>query len=296
MSPERQSPSEINPVDEAYIKAIETIEETCRIHGLNHRFVGGTLTDLLNPNTQAEIDIENRVVYLTDYNQPKMLRSDGTVKDADLISFLVNQDGFNDGKLALKEKEREAKKEKQPFPHVSIEPIRSPMWPRNRVLQMVSGFETDGQGRLYLTFDHLVQEIDRRTIEPWTIELADNFLSFTTLNPFAHALRYRMRVPSGVKRKDKEVKIENGQVTSKMILLMTLGIQVLEEGKKHGIDYRELYDSWIDFIFAMRKDNTLSVAAKRAITQSYWDTVGTAFAHGRGILKPLAELGDRFSG
>lgn len=36
--------------------------------------------------------------------------------------------------------------------------------------------------------------------------------------------------------------------------------------------------------------------AKAQVTRFYWNTVGTALAHGIGILKPFANLGDRFTG
>ncbi len=78
---------------------------------------------------------------------------------------------------------------------------------------------------------------------------------------------------------------------------MALGMQIVREAEKHGIDYRHgLYKPWIDFIRSITRDQEPSMIIRRMITGAYWDSIGTAVAHGRGIFRPLAELGDRFTG
>lgn len=282
-----------------YLRALLTIEQICREHELNHRFVGGTLTDLLDPQTEAEIDFFNRTLFLTNYTSPQMHRSDGTIKDVDLICFCSYQAEFTQGSRALKALEKDRRQRKEPFPHISLEPTLFPSWPeRKAALQFVSGLDVDKSGQLYLTFDRIRKPIDWESVRPWTIVLTQHGnASLTILNPFAHALRYAMRVPSGVKKKDKETRVEEDERYSKMSLLLRLGMEVAREAQKHGYDYRhELYRPWIEFIQAMMRSTDFRIRAKRAITGAYWDTVGTAIAHGRGFFKPLAEFGDKLTG
>ena len=283
--------------NEQYLNAILSVDRLCKMYDLDHRFVGGTLTDLISPRTKATFDFENRRVHLKDYNQPQMFRADGTIKDMDLVSFRRNSEAFEDGKETLGEKEQGVKKQGLPFPHISIEPIKTPANPRNPSLQLVSGFESDEHQDLFLTFDHIRQKIDRETVKPWRIVLTDDFgVSFVTLNPYAHALRYLMRVPSGMKGKDKELKRENGQIYNKMSPYVNLALLFDEAAQAQGIDITALYKPWIDFILKMRDDPSPRIRAKRLATGTYWDTVGTALAHGRGIFEPLSKLGDRFTG
>lgn len=293
---EREKRVNTNESSRQYLEAILGVQNLCKLYDLDHRFVGGTLTDLINLRTKATFDFKERRMYLRDYNQPQMFRPDGTIKDMDLISFRRNSQAFDDGKEALGEKEQGVKKQGLPFPHISIEPIRIPANPRSPVLQFVSGFETN-DGDLFLTFDHIRQKIDPRTVEPWRVVLTDDFgVSFITLNPYAHALRYLMRVPSGMKRKDKEVKEENGQFYSKMSPYVELALRFAEEAEVQDIDITELYAPWIEFIMKMRYDKALAIRVKRLATETYWDTIGTTLAHGRGIFEPIAKLGDRFTG
>lgn len=228
-----------------------------------------------------------------------MIRSDGTVKDFDLVAFCEYREVFEDAKQRLKVEEKAHKEKGEPFPNVSIEPTRFANWPKRKsVLQFVSGIEVDENNNPYFTFDKLKQPVSWQSLAPWRIVLTQhNDTSITTFDPFAHALRYCMRVPSGVKKKDRETHTENGERFNKMSLLMRFGMMVEAQARQHGQDYRhDLYKPWFDFIRAMMHDPHLSVSIKRVITKNYWDTVGTAFSHGVGIFKPLADLGDRFAG
>lgn len=284
--------------NQSYLDAILSIEQTCKTFGIDHRFVGGTLTDLLNTETQARIDYNNRRIYLTDYTPPQMFRSDSTVKDVDLICFPSRKSSFELAKYSLSEHERRGRKDGKKYPSVSIEPARGGEFPSaNPLLQVVSGIERDGTDT-WLTFDYMRQRIDPETLAAWKIVLTENGnASFTTLNPYAHILRYAMRVPSGIKKKDKSFSFDGeGNRFNKIMLMKRLAVQVKDEGEKYGVDYKELFRPWGDFIIAMRFDQSQSVAAKRAITQGYWDSIGTAIAHGKGIFSPLASLGDKFTG
>lgn len=287
----RMSPEGREATSQKYLHALLTVEQICRLHNLDHRFVGGTLTDFLSPQTRWEIDFPNQTLYLKNYTSPQMYHSDGTIKDVDLICFCPYEREFIQGKSALKSLEKDRKQRREPFPYPSLEPTLFPDWPkRNIFAQMVSGLEVDEGGRLYLVFDKIRQPVEWETVEPWRVVLTNHGnISITTLNPFAHALRYAMRVPSGVKRKDKEIQVTEDERFNKMSLLMHLGRQVEQEAQKFGYDYRHgLYRPWIDFIQEIMRSEDLRIMVKRKITGKYWDTIGTAVAHGRGIFKPLA--------
>jgi len=298
MPKERLSPGEIEKANRDYLGHIETMQDICDYSEANHRFVGGTLTDFLNPRTRAEFDFDRNIVYLSDCTTPQMYRSDGTEKDADLISFCEDPLRFKRVKRELEDLEESFEHRKLPFPHVSIEPTRFPTFaPANKALQLTSGFEVDKNGDLFLTFDRIRQKTDWDTVEPWDVILTgENGVFFTTLNPFAHALRYLMRVPSGMKKKDRDIKEQDGVMFNKMSPFVKLALDFAQEAETHDIDMAELYEPWIEFIMKMRYDKNLRMRAKRLATGAWWDTVGTAFAHGRGVLAPFAQFGDRFSG
>lgn len=280
----------------SYLEQIERIQEACEDLDINHRFVGGTLTDLINPGTKARFDFGIDIIRLNGYTSPKLYRSDGTVKDVDLISFAENPSDFRRAKRTLARIEKDAKEEGIRFPHVSIESTRFPDFPpRNPFLQLVSGFEVDEKGDLFLTYDRIRQKIDWETVSPWRVVLDDG-TSFTTLNPFAHALRYSMRVPFGIKNKDREVKKENGLIYNKMSPYVDLALEFAERAEDRGINMTELYSPWIEFIARMRLDRSFQMKAKRLGTDLYWSSLGTALAHGRGLFSPFASLGDRFTG
>lgn len=270
--------------NERYIAAIAQIERVATYLGINHRIVGGTFTDLLNPQTTFSIDPTNHTIAPDGYNQPTMYRADGTVKDVDMISFCPNQITVSEAKRLLKDFERQ-----KPFPHISLEPTYYSHWPRrNRLTQMVSTIDVDGEDNAAtpsLNFGNIHQPISWESVAPWKVVL-DNGVSFTILNPYAHGLRYVMRNLSGVKKKDRE----------KMSILMRMGGQVRQAGLAQEEDYLELYRPWIVFIHSMQRADDLVTRLKTKGTRFYWNTVGTSFAHGRGIFKPLASLGDRFTG
>lgn len=298
MPKERLSPGEIEKANRDYLEHIETMQDICDDSETNHRFVGGTLTDFLNPRTRVEFDFDRNIVYLSDCTTPQMYRSDRTVKDADIISFCEDPLIFKRVKRELEDLEESFERKKLPFPHVSIEPTRFPTFaPANRALQFTSGFEVDKNGDLFLTFDRIRQKTDWDAVEPWDVILTGkNGVFFTTLNPFAHALRYLMRVPSGMKKKDKDIKEQDGVIFNKMSPFVKLALDFAQEAEVHGLDMEQLYAPWIEFIMKMRYDKTPRMRTKRLVTDTYWNSFGTVIAHGRGIFKPLAELGDRFAG
>ena len=293
---------EIQPQENgaSFTKIVDEIETICQRNNLNHRFVGGILSDLLDLATiqSAKIDPINKTLFLPHHLKPTLIRADGTIKDFDMITFSADQNAHRVTRENIAGRERQAEKMNDPYPFASLEPTRYPaQGNRNRFTQLVSSLDVDANNQLYLSFDAISQPISWDSVEAWKVIL-NNGTFFTTLNPYAHALRYFMRTPAGVKRKDKELMLTPIGHTNKIHLLMSLASRVKKEALKHGIDYRskEYYEPWKEFILALLKLQNTRVKIKGFILKKYWDGPGTALAHGKGILKPFRKLGDKFSG
>lgn len=316
---------------ELYLQDILAVEEACNRHGINHRFVGGTFTDLLGPATQTIIDIERKTIHLENYNPPTAVRSDGTIKDADLICFCEDQEKVAKAQREIQGLAVTAKKQRRPFPFVSLEPTHYSDWPEHkRWKQFVTTFEVDKKGDLSLNFGRIHQSITWESVEPWRVDLG-NGVSFTILNPFAHALCYVLRVPSGVKKKDKEILTDpSWGPYSKMSILMRVASRVHVAGEEHRLDYKRLYQPWVEYIRRLTKlppladikdpillakmflrypEETIGDLVdelrshpdpltwlKARVTKAYWDGPGEAVAHGRGVFKKLSKLSSKMSG
>ena len=281
-----------------YMRILSAVENYCQVHNLYHRFVGGTITDFIGPQTQFEIDIDHQTVTLHNSIGPDLQRSDGTVKDLDLVVFSPDREEFEQAKRTFKEWEDEARKANIPIPHISLEAARYPDWPkRNKLKQFVSAFEVDEKRQLYLTFDNISHQIPWETVTPaWKIKLDSN-TTLTMLHPFAHALCYMLRVPSGVKPKDKKRQTSaDGSKYNKISLMMKLARQVMDAGRERHIDYYAMYKNWIAYIENLKNHPDPITKTKAIITDLYWRTIGTDVSHGYGIYSRLANLSNRFSG
>jgi len=277
---------------------------------LEHRFVGGTLTDLLGPDTKADIDIKNRTVNLKNHLSPNLYRADSTVKDVDLICFCPPGNDIDNARSVLKVPSQESIDTGIPYPNVSIESVKKRRKDGLRFKQFVTTFEIDDKGELSLNFGKVHQSISWKSVEPWKVVLEDG-TSFTILNPIAHALCYPLRLPSGVKKKDRVMKTagiltnhvsdddvrEWEQKYNKMSLVMKLATQVRQEGFKKGIDYmQDLYKDWIEYINKLHKHPDMLTHVKAGITRFYWDTMGEAVSHGKGPFLIFSRLSDKFTG
>lgn len=286
-------------INERYIQAIRDVETLGNKLEIDHRFVGGTFTDLINPQTRVVVDHHHRVIHLENYNPLTMLRTDGTVKDIDLICFCPDQERFHQLKQLFEKQMVNAKKRREYYPFVSVEPTHHPNWPkRKRWKQFVTTFDVDEKGVLSLNFGRVHQPISWESVEPWRVDF-NNGVSFTILNPYAHALCYLLRIPSGVKNKDRKISVDSEvrKPYSKISILMRLAAQINMDGKINGYDYRgSLYQSWIEYIRMLLKHPDPLTAFKAKITRAYWNGPGEAIAHGRGILNPLSKLSNRMSG
>lgn len=246
-------------------------------NAINHRFVGGiSYGGLLNEKTSYEIDVLKREIKLKKHNQLTLLRDDGTVRDIDLIFLTQNQTKI----LKLKEHVRELKwktRNKISFtPSISIEGVR-PIVDKQKTGQFFQYVTEIGvkKNQYFLMFDEIKEKISADSLEPWTVIL-ENGVRYTTRNPLADYYAYQFRSPSGVKQKDIE----------KVRLLKKLSAQVLKEGTKNSISYnsKQYYQSWQQYIRKLQRSTLPAVLSKRAILAWYWQTIGTSFSHGKGVL------------
>jgi hypothetical protein len=297
MPAEHMNLAHIEALNRRYCDTIGAIEEICKDIPF-HVHVGGTFTDLIGPKTTFTISPVSRTLILANYLPPTMIRSDGTPKDIDMIVGVKKKLDF----LKLKERLKAltpTNKNHELFPSISVEPILYyPEWkPRNAIFQLVSGIDVDQANTPFLVFGFNRTPISWKSLEKWKVTAGH--LEFATLNPFAHALRYPMRVPSGVKKKDKEIKVENDFRFNKMSLLMRLANQIYIAGLEVGIDYKNenYYLPWKEFLINgfLKKQSALT-KVKAGITGWFWNSIGTEIAHGKGFLEPFSHLSDRFTG
>lgn len=294
---------EVKPAlkDADYLQVLNTIERYCNEYGLDHRFVGGTFTDFIGPKTEAEIDIARRKVTLKKPNSAALRRSDGTIKDVDMIIYTPDRSKFLGVRKDFAEWTARETEKGIALPQISIEAARHPNWPeRNSLKQFVTAWEINKWDRPHLVFGAVDQEIAPASIAPWRLDLG-NGTQITVLNPVAHALCYELRVPSGVKRKDRqEIGTYDSWVIkspySKLDLVDKLARQTIAEGLREEVNYNFLYSDWVDYIENLSKRADILTGIKGKITGLYWNTIGTQVAHGAGIFKGFAKFGNRMTG
>ncbi|MBI2337780.1 hypothetical protein HYU95_01220 [Candidatus Daviesbacteria bacterium] len=284
-----------------YQKLLGNIEQYCQSVGLNHRFVGGTITDLIGPETNYKIEVNQRKVTIINPEKPKVIRSDGSTKDIDMVVFTVDRLKLAEARRTFGDWKERATAQGIVFPQISMEAARySGLSGINSLRQFVTAWEVDSLYRPYLVFGKIRQQIKLESIAPWTVE-AGNGLSITAFNPVAHALCYELRVPSGVKPKDKETigTYDDWVIEapySKKSLIDNLARQTIAEGKNAGVNYNEMYRAWKDYIKTLTEGPDLPTKLKGEITGIYWKTIGTKLTHGLGIFGKLSNFNDRMSG
>lgn len=280
-----------------FLRILSSVENYCQTHDLNHRFVGGTITDFIGSETQFEIDTAAKTIHLKNHNKASLCRKDKTIKDVDLVIFSPNRQEFEEAKETFWLWEEEARRRNIPVPHISIEAARYPHWPkRNKLTQFVSAFEVDTDNKLYLTFGNFSKEIPWESIKPWKIILDDG-TSLTMFHPLAHALCYMLRVPSGVKKKDMEDHLTATSIEeSKISTVFRLADEVTIRGSENGIDDNLLFEDWFDYILHLQKNPDMAKRIKAALSRLYWDTIGTQVSHGAGIFNRLSTLSNKFCG
>lgn len=280
-----------------YIHVLNTAERILQDSGVDHRFLGGAVTNPVSLVTKVGIDTRQKKAVYQDIKPMSLVRHDGSIRDIDVIGFSANPDTYTEARRRFHEEAILAHKQGLPYPPISIEPISYlPPSFKQKLLQFVSTIYVNSDGRLNLSFGEVNQVIPDETLAAWHITFPGG-LELTSINPYGIPKRYAMRNASGLKRKDKAIEeIRDGIAYSKIDILTLIANSVTEQGLAQGVNYPAMYKSWEDFIYNLQNHPDWLTAKKAAITKWYWDTIGTALAHGRGIFKPFASLGDSFTG
>lgn len=261
------------------------IESFCLKNHIDHRFVGGvSFAGLLDKKTTWEINIKKKTITLKNYKDLQLFREDGTIRDIDIITFCNDLSKMN----AFKRYISILKKDNNSFPSISIESAVYDHGKKNLIPQFVTAIEIDKDNTPYFAFDNLKQKISWLSLEPWKIILSDK-IAYTTRNPIADYFAYHLRLPSGIKPKDK----------TKLILFKKLVDDVLQKGKKEKINYLsdEYYSPWKKYIDTLRTSPKQSIRIKKTLLHLYWNTFGTRLAHEQGFFgKLFSPLSNQFTG
>jgi hypothetical protein len=296
-------------LDEFFVQTLSNVEDLCTGLEIDHRFVGGTISDLYRPDTQIEIDPEKRTITLDPFNPPTMLRPDGTVRDADLVCFSQDQSEIREAVSGFREIAKEAKRLGLPCPYTSIE---SAKWVasereegtiflrdwKKRLRQWVTAFEVHQDSNsgchLSLAIDPVRQEIPVRSVEPWHIKAGN--LTLTAFNPYTHWMCYRIRAPSGVKKKDLELLPVYGGL-SRITFLKKFAQRFIDQLREQtGVNIREDYEPWWQYEQALAEASGGLLPLRRQLERLYWDTIGTSASRGRGFWGPISRLSNKFTG
>lgn len=256
---------------------IVDLEKFCQEHRINHRFVGGiSYGGLLNEKTTCTIDVLKREIRLSKHNPLTLLRDDGTVRDIDLIFLTRNQNEIAKLKEFVRNLKWKTRNKISFTPSISIEGVR-PIDEGKKTGQFFQYVTEIGvkNGQHYLMFDEIKEKITDESLEPWTVVL-EGGVRYTTRNPLADYYAYQFRSPSGVKQKDIE----------KVKLLKKLSSQIIKDGQNNAVMYnsKQYFQSWQQYIRKLQRSTLPAVLSKRAILAWYWQTLGTSFSHGKGLL------------
>jgi len=240
---------------------------------------------LLNETTTFSIDVKSRRIAVKNHNPLKFLRADKSVRDIDFILCTYQPEKIADLKRFLNKLKWQVRLKLGYTAPISFESAAPYGTRPSGLMRYVTTLQVKNEVP-YLVFDRITHQIPPRSLEAWTVRLEDG-TEYTTRNPIADYYAYQFRSPAGVKPKDIE----------KLIRLKVLVDAMVAEGKKNGIDYfsDEYYASWKEFIDTLESSAILSIRSKRFLTQLYWNTVGTTFAHGKGIGKPIFAIFNFFT-
>ncbi len=285
--------------DKRYLVTLLWMPSIAKIYEARLFNVGGTLSNLLNPDTKMHFDFGTKTVLVQNHNPITFMRSDGSPRDIDVITDCPDRQKYLLMKKLFREACDEARKRHVPFPDISIEPVMYPNWPaQQKWRQLVSSINEGIDKQPSLVFRNISVPVDPQTLTPW-IYMFENEVNLIGLNPFAHFLRYFMRTP-GPKQKDMEYVVtdEGSRLYSKLSLLQRFADNFLEAATcetNNGLNYQELFNSWIVFIEKLMVQDDFDTRSIRILTQSYWNTLGKTLSR-RGNNSFITQFATKFTG
>jgi len=277
------------PEEQRYIRILGMVEQACVRHNLDHRFLGGSFTDFLGLQTKLISNSTTRTIFLEQPNSISMDDSKKYIKDIDLLTFTNDEKAVLQAREEFEQWAQEAKRDNLPFPRIEIKPVRHPGWPTQGIIKefansFLSNLYVDNSGRLIVKYCDVEQEIPWDTIQGWRVRL-DAETEITTFHPYAHALTYGLFIPGEARKKDRQVRIDSitGKQYSKNSLLFRFAQESIEQGRKDGVNYDEIYKSWFEFIRRVKEEGNWLTQLKLETVRAYWETIGTQLSHGKGL-------------
>lgn len=278
---------EQSPRKEITVPSLAEINQKFSSYGFPYVYVGGVVSSRVGPETSLGRVNTISQSYSLEHEVPyNPIRKDGTVRDVDVVAFCPDLQRFETAKREMQEA----------FPDVpiSIEGIRYPDWPeRKKWKQFVVGNDVDEEGKFLFAFDDVKVKAPKEAFDIWNLHTADG-LSLPVFSPATHAMRYLVRVPSGLKPKDDGVKF-----ASLMRLADEFTTYIGELDPVHDGEYfNQVYGPWLDFLELCQEVSPATfTGAKVKIDALWWNTIGERLANGNGPMgKILARLGSSFSG
>ncbi len=283
--------------DQYYVDTVSRAEEIFNQAEVEHRFVGGIVTDTLGADTIVKVDSLNRQANIYYHRPFSLIRPDQTVKDLDVIGFSLYPESYREAERKLAEEARLAKQKGLPYPDISTEATYYPGWrKRNRTIQLVSTFDVDDEEKLYLNFGSISQQIPWETVDPWVMTF-DGGLKFTTINPVGLMKCYSLRTYAGIKKKDlAPAVLHEGVAYSKMDLIARAAQFVDDQAFLDQQEYFGIYQSWDEYTDRLLNHPDGLTRVKALVTRLYWNTIGPSVAHGRGWVRPLVSFNSKFTG
>lgn len=305
--------------DQVFFQTLLETEFLCTNQRVDHRFVGGTVTGLFKYNrdtglldTRMDVDPVKREIRLALTNRPRMFRENGTVTDVDFVCLCPDESKMEIINGGFRNIARQTSRLGYRPPYVSAEFVRrfnsehqnGTLFQRNikeRLKQMVTVFEIDQNGQLYLGLDPVRVPISRESVAPWHLIDEDSGLKITTFNPYAHALCYGIRMAignSGYKQKDVLPDPSyNGQNKIDIVSRMAEEFARQYQGKT-GRDIREEYQDWHEYRWLLATSGDGWTTIKRRIGKLYWDHGGGDLSQGNGgpLIQKISTLSNRFTG
>lgn len=271
--------------------AIKQVQDVGKSYGFHIIIVGGALVRLIGSKTTIKnIDTKKKIIFLEKAENPDTTRSEDakTTVDIDAIAFSDAVDPFTQEVRQKYTQLHSALKTlcKTPgFPAISVEPVLyHPYFPKpHQLTQFVSSVESYHPKNFFFRLGDAQQDVTRQSLDFWTY--AVDHEQIVSLSPLAIQRRYTIR-GFAIKPKDKE-KIWGSRSPFAQF--------VQEFRTKTHNTYEKDFAAWDLFAKQITHSPKPSMQLKKALWNTYWQTIGTYLAHGTGLVgKMLLPLGNTF--
>lgn len=285
----------MSPTTRTLRQAIVKVQKIGERYGLVIVVVGGAFVrNIAKKVTIQKIDTKSKTIYISGALNPGLNREEDptTTVDIDAIVFSSpKEDTYSPStKIRFTQLMKELtllQQSEKGFPAISLEPVLyHPLWPKpNLLTQFVSSIESYPSGQFLFRLGSVSKTVSAKSLAVWTYVFTETEERIASLMPPAIQMRYAIRGFT-IKPKDKE-KIW-GETSA-------FAQFVNEFNKKTEGKYAAYLEEWEAFAKTLQSSPHLSIRIKRALWNTYWKTIGTYLAHGKGLIgKFLLPFGNTF--